>query len=46
MLGVVADSIEVLASFESLLKYQEGSEVCKTFLQLWPQDFAITLIAG
>lgn len=37
---LVADSVEVLASFESLLKYQESSEVCRTLLQVWPPDFA------
>lgn len=37
---LVADNIEVLASLESLLKYQESSEVCRTFFQVRPQDCA------
>jgi len=37
---LVADSTEVVASFERLLKYQKSSEVCRTFLRVQPQDFA------
>lgn len=39
---LVADSVEVLASFKSLLNYQEISEVCRTL----PPSIATTLIGG